>query len=848
MRPCRILLLVTGTLLALGCQQQSVLVPPQSFDRPGDVAFTCFDEEMGTFVSLDECQGQDPTSEQPGPVRLTALVIQTAPGEVGAVDLGGRGVVDADRRVPGFTFVRVGESPSGIAVRPGDNPNLTYVASFVAQRIDAVPTHRFHPDVSGTGGEAQSTDLSAAPAGLEVLEGSADANAGPSLFAPLPNAGMVSRVPLGQDGQMQTPEPVELEATVPDAVDLRDFDMLPPQSRPGTYRRICQQAELVAPPSDLAPREPTRRGDEPTPAAMAFARSSDGSTRIFVADESLPVVHVLRVAPDGTLSVQESINVGVPTLDVAVGPRVPARVDARAQDSPARYLYAIDAIDRSILVVDVLEGSPTYGAVLPVSARGGMPDRIEFGAAGARTLEVASPDFEPQPQDRCMPGGGSLDQEAGPDTLRGVFLTAGLTDGTVRVVDVHDLDIDCRGQPGCQNFGDDDDLQERIFVARHRPRIAQTVERGIAVEGTPSFRFDAVAGSLQEDGSVAEGQAPGLAPLTSCPQPGMAPAFPDSENMPPILCSLADPWTAQAQRWEATWQGPIPGTQGSRGRFDSADPTVFRATGSPFCERGVLGSEDAPAQADFPDETPSSFPELGYPGDALVITSQLPDSTADRPECQQFAGELQERDEIAFAIRSAGRAEDGRGKLRLGRSLGLGSSVQEVARCFPEVVEFRIRTRGVYTVVGSRSGFDHRVVLEDPEQGGTGRCRVDRDADPAKQGRAFAECLADCESQDPVLRTFVNRFVAFTIRPFDVEQGVAVPVDSEAELRFDVSNVPSTLAVHLGAASNRGRDFGVLPSELRFNPVDQGLYAVDTGQRRLIRLAFDPFRITLGFE
>ncbi|MCA9506574.1 MAG: hypothetical protein KC616_26040, partial [Myxococcales bacterium] len=109
------------------------------------MAFFCFDSAARALRPLADCNGRD-TGD---PVGLTGLVTQTARGEVATVDLRVNVVLDADVRVPGYTFVRVGEVPTALVVPP-DDPSVTYIADFGSRRVEWVPTDRFRPELVST--------------------------------------------------------------------------------------------------------------------------------------------------------------------------------------------------------------------------------------------------------------------------------------------------------------------------------------------------------------------------------------------------------------------------------------------------------------------------------------------------------------------------------------------------------------------------------------------------------------------------------------------------------------------------------------------------------------------------
>ncbi|MEZ4288062.1 MAG: hypothetical protein R3A47_07940 [Polyangiales bacterium] len=62
-------------------------------------------------------------------------------------------------------------------------------------------------------------------------------------------------------------------------------------------------------------------------------------------------------------------------------------------ESDERYLYAIDATDGSVLVVDYTAESSTFGAVLGVRSGSDITDRLDIGVGAARALTVLTPEI-----------------------------------------------------------------------------------------------------------------------------------------------------------------------------------------------------------------------------------------------------------------------------------------------------------------------------------------------------------------------------------------------------------------------------------------------------------------------
>ena len=129
---------------------------------------------------------------------------------------------------------------------------------------------------------------------------------------------------------------------------------------------------------------------------------------------------------------------------MAATPIVPATLD---DGGATKYVYAIDATDGSVLVME-------NGRILAVgegSTR--RSDRIDFSyaadmtAPAAATIEVITPGYtfeSPWLTSACeldTDPAVPTQPEQGPARLSGVFLAAALTDGTVRIVDIHDMEL-----------------------------------------------------------------------------------------------------------------------------------------------------------------------------------------------------------------------------------------------------------------------------------------------------------------------------------------------------------------------------------------------------------------------
>ncbi len=807
-RLCALLALIS----LVACGDDPIPVTPPTFNRPGAVAFLCYDQEARQVVPRSACLEGD-AGENPN-LRLTALVTQTAQGEIAAIDLQFGVALDADVRVPGFTHVRVGEIPSGIVVPPSE-PGFTYVANFGSRTLQWIPSARFRPEAMVSDATGSFVGLPAAPLGLAMSDDEQ------YLFSSLPEEGAVLIAALDASGAISSVSQQALDGTH-DAPRVTVGD---------GYGRTCPADVSLAEPPAVSAREDVALGDVAQPGNLVV----DGDV-LLVADESLPVIHRFAIT-GGTLTPLPALSPGVPVRDLVVSPEVPRE---QGGDELTRFLYAIDATDGSVLVMDYEEGSPTFGAALSVAVGGSAPDRLDLVGA-ARALSIITPGF---PGEECS---FDSDQERGPAVLRGAFLSVAMQSGALFVVDIYDLDSSCRGGAMCED--------ELVYQRRHRRRVGASAGFNTNVVGTPAFRFEGNPGRIGNDG-VSSGDSPGLVQLSACPR-GMKRVFPVVDG-DPVICAVQDPWAVRAQRWLSVYEGALPGTSGGLGRFEGREFIAPRAN---FCARGVLGSANVQAS-----ELNAAEPEAGYAGDMLIITSDVPD---DAPTgCEIFALDDSGTRADPIAIPIAVATGD---TLTLGEPIG-DRTLGQVVACFPELLGYEIRTQGVYTVVGSRTGFVHRVV-EDP---GSSACLVDRSGRPSVPACAAdgtcGECGtdADCDSGSPIcdagrcvectsarnvcdsacgengrcieLRSgrakvgepFQSAELAFTIAPFSAPPALGV----NSELEFDVGDTPASLAL----------DVGSLPEAAQYSEEDQNLYIVDIHGDSLVQVALSPLTVAERFD
>ncbi|MFK7986614.1 MAG: hypothetical protein AB8I08_11370, partial [Sandaracinaceae bacterium] len=370
------------------CQDTPTTAPPQAFDRPDAVAFFCWDLNADAPVPLASCapaelaDGAEDLAEPETGFALHALVTQTTTGEVAAVRLTGTegepGAIDSDVRVPGFTFIAVGDVPSGVVVSP-TAPKQVFVVSQGSAEIHAVDIAAFR---QGLGSEVTVYDTLLPPGARpsDVLL-SAD---GTQLIVTLPTFGQLAFIDIEPDSGVLSAAaaPTCQRDVTDDGVDNPTsvtgcLDLLADEPTPVDLRELAVEELPAAPvygclldpapdaPPLVAPRPPTSLGERPRPWQLLL---DDITGEVLVADRARPMIHRIDPATGTELT---PLAVSVPTREITVTPLVPrsyATDDPAALTPTERYLYAIDETDRTVLAVDISDpDSARYGAVIPAN-------------------------------------------------------------------------------------------------------------------------------------------------------------------------------------------------------------------------------------------------------------------------------------------------------------------------------------------------------------------------------------------------------------------------------------------------------------------------------------------------
>jgi hypothetical protein len=504
--------IVVGTAFGLlGCSEKSASQLLTSLTASDRIAFVCRNADTGDGTKLGECpdRADDGIAHE-----LLALVTQTLTSEVAVLDLTRGKVLDADPATPGPGFLPVGGSPTDVVVTPGGVASFVPAAEAGREGLFGLPTHCIgspkQGDVRRELTSWTACSLPVAPGRVEVIvdppstDGTLRAScAGEPVVEPAA-AGRACAADLRLEAAVEPQGRRVLAVSLPGLGELAFIDAQWLLDRaPGSFEpcRIERRLKLAVslPPGGidqpLPPELVSTSCGQPSVAHYATSTTvpeaqpagmAQSMGRLYVADRSAPVVHVVDVtdpcAPreePALLPVSfESPTQTVTTRDVSVSPTT---------SQGQRFLYAIDDGDGSLMAFDLTPGAERTPLIHPQAAR--LPydsaDRIVF-AAPVRGVEFVSRDMpvvdettgvavigqqcDPAP-DSHSPGtlyrpSADFSRGARPRRLRGVFAMAALANGQISVIDVEDDDAPCRrpveanpsdvpDQHGCADHGTD---------------------------------------------------------------------------------------------------------------------------------------------------------------------------------------------------------------------------------------------------------------------------------------------------------------------------------------------------------------------------------------------------------
>ena len=481
-----------------------------------------------------------------------------------------------------------------------------------------------------------------------------------------------------------------------------------------------------------------------------------------------------------------------------------------------------------------------------------------------------------------------------PGRLRGVFLAVAMSDGTVRIVDVHDMELhvgpirptpskgpktgSCRPCP----------VNHIPALIRHHERLASNfiVDSGEDLpELTPAvatFEFEAegLPFPVRDDGSSGSPDATGLkciacnraftrafplpdttaattsttaatgtttTDVTASEEDGGTAAEGEGtcpKDKPALLCAPDDPWTLSQEQWIATYEGHLPATTGGDGHFLDPDASMNRpspelAGSVDFCAAGVIG-EDIYDQVYTGEDCQAPADKANPPGDQVVITATIPSD--DRLE--QFFG-----------------VENGKPTTQQASKIKICADARTAVTDDPTLI-FSFRIRRAYSdrlVIGSEllqpiAGLRNYQQLRDCL--GATPMTFDvraRDAfivvgsEHGFEHRIITggggRCVVDHRA-DPLQRarvrlgcTFRNQNIEWAARKPPPEERIQEP-PAGLQLAIQVLTPAAKLRVNTGSVGLTGET--VVPVQLHYNWVDELLYLVDISDRGLVPIILDP--------
>jgi hypothetical protein len=417
----------------------------------------------------------------------------------------------------------------------------------------------------------------------------------------------------------------------------------------------------------------------------------------------------------------------------------------------------------------------------------------------------------------------------------------------------------------CRRCLDQEGNRVVVGIRRHRPRIANVLTLEAPLSAV-NFIVDGQKTAVKNNGTTESVEEHRLCRIDCGSRVSMARSFPDprrqdeseqpadedaglepvdagvepeeevkceGETGDAFVCAGTEPWRSNGERWLASYEGIIPGSFDARGRLVLPGDTdnlsgrlEFRGGGGSFCSLGVLGADQqAPRPGDM-------LVIVSEPKAEATITRQEKDAKLDPADrftygqCEALTAEREDGypPRIAFGI---SRSFDDRLELeptlipdRGPEGLSAGLLTYELVRyCMAGMLmDYEVRSRQSYTVVGDTSGFLHGVCV-----GEDGLCAACDGATAG--GRAYEEQLFD------------NGVIAFRLAAQDER-------DPTFALEIRPGSV-SVLSANIGYVGSYYYTYGTLPVELRYENASRTLFAVDTVLRGLVLIPLQPFPTSL---
>jgi hypothetical protein len=336
----------------------------------------------------------------------------------------------------------------------------------------------------------------------------------------------------------------------------------------------------------------------------------------------------------------------------------------------------------------------------------------------------------------------AIDDTAGPNYLRGVFVVAAAASGVISVIDVHDLDASCRARRECC-------AQEKCNPPPTPPDVVDdlTVARTPATREAVAIRRHAVRRSLAGsiEASTSQDQ---LLSNNACE---MSKETYEKLDTQPV-CAPADPWTQLTQTWSVRYQRALPDSLTGGAAFkmldDAADTLeVLAPVEFDNCAIGV--------------EVGDLVAVMGRP-QAAQRSANCPDPTTDSAVLLEIIDARKDR----LVVKPWKKYLDD-------NNLKPDQVQKRVLECYPDLAGIEIRAQSFLVVSSPSNIYLHRIISDSEE-----KCVKDPSKDPLLTSR-LSEVSDGVSDALPATMRYVtgvgNLFVLdtagqglrrYTLRPF----------------------------------------------------------------------------------
>ena len=428
MRPLLILYVASFLVGAVGCTQSVEPPPLQALERSGKTSLLCREMNSGQGRDIRACPLSVDVVSSTEDRRTFALVTQTLRGEVAAIDMHDKVVIDENPYVPGKEFLPVGKMPTSIVSTPGGVATFVGVAEPGKEAIFALPTTCIMPPVVTDGNPQPAREISlwaacrlpSAPGEMAIAfdtTPNAEKTGYRTTCAPSSaNSWLTaSNLPIAErrtdgcsanleDEQQTAPRGRrKLVVTLPDQGLIAIFDaqailnlpagsfdpcvperIVPLRTNLPTTEAVQEgpgKAELAPGPGcTMPPTRYTAVGYDEANAHSLPAGIALSGTSLFVSDLNVPLIHQIDLSDPCTAKEVEPlrpVSYDYPS-DAVYTDRVSV---SKLLPSGRRYLYATTASDGDAMAFDISPGATAMTPILrghaldiPYEA----PDRIHF--------------------------------------------------------------------------------------------------------------------------------------------------------------------------------------------------------------------------------------------------------------------------------------------------------------------------------------------------------------------------------------------------------------------------------------------------------------------------------------